>query len=132
MSVTVFRAGLARERPRGPGVKTSQLVTHELSGTTFLNGITTFDPGAELPYHSHNCAESVMVLSGRAMCETLDEGWELTASDVTWIPAGVVHRFRNVSGEHAMRILWTYGSPDASRTIAATGETTQVEFEANP
>jgi putative monooxygenase len=31
-----------------------------------------------------------------------------------------------------MRILWTYGSVDATRTIVATGVTTRIDAEHRP
>jgi len=33
---------------------------------SFINGITEFAGGAAVPFHSHNCAESVVLLSGEA------------------------------------------------------------------
>lgn len=107
---------------RGGGVRTSYLVTRDLGAVQFLNGITVFDPGAELPFHSHNCEESVVVLEGTALFEHDGETTWLEPFDTTFVPVGLVHRFAN-PGASTMRILWTYGSVDATRTLAATGET---------
>lgn len=130
--VTVLRADPEGGSERGSGVRTSHLVTRGVGARAFLNGITTFAPGAVLPYHWHDCEESVLVLEGYAVCETPAGARRLAVRDVTWIPAGVVHRFRNASRREVMRIFWTYGSAEASRTIAETGETTRVEGEAEP
>jgi putative monooxygenase len=42
------------------------------------------------------------------------------------------HRFRNASPDAPMRILWTYASVHATRTIVATGVTSRVEAERSP
>ncbi|HLQ32254.1 MAG TPA: cupin domain-containing protein [Chloroflexota bacterium] len=114
---------------RGGGVRTWPLVTAGLGATNFLNGITEFDPGASLPLHSHNCEESVVVLAGNAGFEFEGQVREMAPNDTTWVPAGVVHRFLNL-GSAPMRILWTYASTEATRTIASTGETHRIAFEA--
>jgi quercetin dioxygenase-like cupin family protein len=110
---------------RGGGVRTVALVTARLGARQFLNGITEFDPGASLPMHSHDCEESVVVLEGRAAFEDEEGTVEMAPLDTTWVPAGTVHRFSN-RGEGRMRILWTYGSASATRTLAETGETFAV------
>lgn len=119
---TVLRPQDLLEHDRGGGVRTSYLVTRELGAAKFLNGITEFDPGAELPLHSHNCEESVVVLEGTALFEHDGEKMTLRPFDTTFVVAGIVHRFAN-HGQSIMRILWTYGSIDATRTLAATDET---------
>ena len=93
-----------------------------------MNGITSFAPDAGIPLHSHNCEESVVVLEGEALFEDEHGAHELRAGDTTLVPAGVVHRFAN-RGDTLMRILWIYGSADATRTIATTGETRPIAQE---
>jgi putative monooxygenase len=122
MDVNVIRTRALTPTDRGGGVRTTYLVTRGLGATEFLNGITEFDPGAELPFHSHNCDESVVVLEGAAIFEREGGANELEPFDTTFVAAGIVHRFAN-HGDTTMRILWTYGSAEATRTLAATGET---------
>lgn len=43
--------------------------------------------------------------------------------------AEVPHRFRNASDTEPMRILWTYASVDATRTLVETGVTNRVDVE---
>jgi quercetin dioxygenase-like cupin family protein len=119
---TVIRPDDTPPFDRGGGVRTSYLVTRGLGAHQFLNGLTEFDPGASLPFHSHNCEESVVVLEGAAGFETEDGVTDMRALQATFVPAGVVHRFVN-QGDGIMRILWVYGSVDATRTLAASGET---------
>src|SRR4051794_2733302 len=87
----VLRFGETLARNRGGGVHTRYLVTHELGARRFLNGITEFDPGSSLPFHFHNCDESVVVLEGEAAFETESATTLLRAFDTTWVPAEVVH-----------------------------------------
>lgn len=122
VKLTVIRRNDLSPHDRGGGVRTAYLVTREIGAAQFLNGITEFDPGAELPFHVHNCDESVVVLEGTALFEHDGGTTELEPFDATFVPAGVVHRFAN-HGASTMRILWTYGSIDATRTLAATGKT---------
>jgi putative monooxygenase len=114
---------------RGGGARTIPLVTKALGTTQMLNGITMFGPGAEIPLHCHNCEESVCVIEGEAVFEIDGVETAMTQYDTTWIPPGVPHRFRNPSTAQGLKIFWTYASPDATRTLMATGETRAVSSE---
>lgn len=114
---------------RGGGARTIPLVTEELGTRELLNGITTFKPGAAIPWHKHNCEESVMVLEGSAVFEMSGSEHRLTRMDTTWIPAGIPHRFRNESDRDELTIFWTYASVNADRTIIETGQTRSIAEE---
>jgi len=118
---------------RGTGLRTSHIFTTADGAAQGLTGTTEFAPGAEVPWHTHNCEETVTILAGEALFEADGEQTELVAGDATWTPVGVVHRFAN-RGRGPLRILWTYGSVDATRTLVATGATTSIaaESQANP
>ena len=88
-----------------------------------------FPPGASIPLHLHNCEESVLLLEGRATAEIDGVKHEVEAGEVSFIPAGIAHRFINASASEEMSIYWTYASLDATRTIVATGETRRIEDE---
>ena len=103
---------------RGGGVRTWHLVTAERGATEFLTGITEFDPGAALAPHFHNCQESVTVLEGHAVFEADGESCTLEPTAATLVPTGTVHRFRN-PGPDRLRILFVYGSVNATRTVVA-------------
>lgn len=126
----VIRPEEAPRAQRGGGVRTTYLVTSDLGEASFMSGITEFDPGASLPFHSHNCDESVMVLEGRAVFAEQDHEVELRQGDTTWVPKGRVHRFCNEATD-AMRILWVYGSDSPTRTLAETGETFPIRSAAD-
>lgn len=114
---------------RGGGARTIPLVSAKMGADSFINGITEFGPGARIPWHYHNCQESVMLLEGEAVFDIGDREYPMAAQDTTFIPAGVPHRFRNKSATRGMKILWIYGSVEATRTLVDTGETRPVSAE---
>ncbi|MEJ0012111.1 MAG: aldehyde dehydrogenase family protein [Bauldia sp.] len=116
-------------RERGGGARTVPLVTRSVGATGFINGITIFEPNAAIALHKHNCDESVVLLEGNAIAEIDGVQHELKALDTTFIPANLPHRFINRSASEPMKILWIYGSVDATRTNIATGETRAVDDE---
>ncbi len=121
-----------KSHDRGGGARTTPLVTAGVGATGFINGITEFGPGVAIPFHSHNCEESVMLLEGHAYLDI--EGQEpvkLKPHDTTWLPANLSHRFRNISDTEPMKIFWTYASLQATRTLTETGETRPISAEHN-
>ncbi|WP_426153070.1 cupin domain-containing protein [Pseudomonas sp. DC3000-4b1] len=114
---------------RGGGAATTPLVTKGLGATGFITGFTEFKGGAKIPFHYHNCEETVMLIEGHAWFDIDGESFEVKPQDVTFIPAGVPHRFRNASETQSMKILWVYGSVDANRTLVETGETRPIAAE---
>ena len=114
---------------RGGGARTTPLVRAGIGATAFINGITSFDAGTAIPFHSHNCEESVMLLDGDAVMDIDGQTIELQPFDTTFIPANMPHRFRNMSAEKPMRIFWTYARLDATRTLLNTGATAPISAE---
>ena len=125
----VFRPDELPSKSRGGGARTIPLVTAARGATTFLNGITVFGPGAQIAHHVHNVAESVMVIQGSAIVDIDGKRTPLRTFDSTFVPANVAHHFENASDIEEMRIFWTYGSLDATRTIVETGEHGRVDGE---
>ncbi|BCF95045.1 cupin domain-containing protein [Paraburkholderia largidicola] len=126
---TILRPNEIARHDRGGGAATTPLVSRRIGATGFINGITEFRPGAVIPFHSHNCEESVVLLEGEAVIDINGESVPLSQFDTTWIPPNVVHRFRNASEKSPMKILWIYASMDATRTLEETGETRPVASE---
>ncbi|MDX6805535.1 cupin domain-containing protein [Terrihabitans rhizophilus] len=125
----ILRPDEIRPADRGNGAKTIPLVHPGLGAKSLINGITIFAPGAKIPFHLHNCEESVMVLSGDAIAVIDGTEHRLKAMDTTWIPANAPHRFINASDTEEMRIFWTYADVAATRTNVETGETRAVAAE---
>jgi quercetin dioxygenase-like cupin family protein len=130
-SPAILRPREIASHDRGGGAATIPLVTRKLGATGFINGITEFAPGAVIPFHSHNCEESVVLLEGEAILDINGGEYPLAQFDTTWIPPNVTHRFRNVSKTAPMKILWTYASMDATRTLVESGETRPITAEHN-
>lgn len=131
-SGAIYRPDDRQVADRGGGARTYQLVTPKCGSTQLINGVTSFDPGASIGRHWHNCEESVLVLEGAAICVIEETEYSLAAGDTTWLPANVPHFFRNASSTAPMRIFWTYASVAATRTSAATGEERPIADEHDP
>lgn len=129
LTFAILRPSEIASHDRGGGARTTPLVVPSLGATRFINGITEFAPGAEIPFHRHNCEESVMLLSGQAWLDIGDAVYELNTLDTTFIPPDVPHRFRNKSQIAPMKILWIYASTEATRTLVETGETRFIAHE---
>src|SRR5579859_7874861 len=99
----ILRPSQCTPRERGGGVRTIPLVNVLVGSEKTLSGITEFDPGAAIALHYHNCEETVVLLSGEGSAEIDGEEFIVRPLDTSWIPAGVLHRFRNVSQTEKMR-----------------------------
>ncbi len=51
---------------RGGGARTTPLINKEVGTQSFITGYTSFEGGAVIPFHSHNCQESVVLMEGEA------------------------------------------------------------------
>lgn len=129
LQAQVLRPSEIKSHDRGGGAKTTPLVSPAIGAQGFINGITEFAPGAAIPFHSHNCEESVVLLEGEAMLDIDGREIPVKPFETTWIPPNVSHRFRNLSATQPLKILWIYARTDATRTLTATGETRAVSAE---
>lgn len=129
VDAVILRPAELPRKDRGNGASTVPLVGAHLSATSFLNGITTFAPGAAIGHHSHNCVESVAVIEGTAWVDIDGTEHYLNTYDTTFVPANIVHRFRNASDTEPMKIFWTYASIEATRTMAGTADRNRIDEE---
>jgi quercetin dioxygenase-like cupin family protein len=114
---------------RGNGARTTPLINKEVGTQSFITGYTSFEGGAVIPFHSHNCQESVVLMEGEAIMDIDGLEYQLKPHDVTFIPPNVSHRFRNLSKTNPMKILWIYENTTATRTLTETGATAPVSAE---
>ena len=121
----VLRAAEIEPFDRGTGVSTLPFVGKwNAEGNTVTTGITTFAPGTQIPLHTHNVEETVLVLEGQATAVIGEARYDLEVNDATWVPRAVPHCFIN-RGAGRMRIYWVYGGRYVTRTICATGKTVE-------
>ncbi|NPD68683.1 cupin domain-containing protein (plasmid) [Lichenicola cladoniae] len=125
----VLRPSLLPTYERGGSARSTPLVGTEIGAKAFLNGMTVIGPGAAIPLHTHNCEESIVILEGEAIAEIDGAQHALRPFETSWVPADIPHRFINASDKTPLRILWTYGRTDATRTLVETGETRPVVAE---
>jgi succinate-semialdehyde dehydrogenase/glutarate-semialdehyde dehydrogenase len=119
----VIRPGEVEVFDRGSGVRTVPYVGGwNCASNKITTGTTIFAVGTEIPMHSHNVEESVLVFSGQATAVIDGERVDLEAGDATWVPAGVPHQFIN-RGTGELTIYWVYGGREVTRTMTATGVT---------
>ncbi len=109
---------------RAKGVVTQPLVMAERGSATLTMGISTFQPGAVIPLHTHNVEEAITILEGEAVA--IIDGQESVCRpyDTTFVPPGTPHHFRN-DGAREMKFLWTYGGAHVTRTYVETGQTVE-------
>jgi putative monooxygenase len=72
--------------------------------------------GAHARRDFHDGEESVLLLEGEAVAEIDEVEHPVAHHDVTFVPAGIPHRLRNLSADKGVTILWTRSSIDATRT----------------
>lgn len=105
----------------GDGVSVHQFASRGLGALGFSTGIARFAPGASLPYHVHDCGESITVLAGCGKVSVEGRRYHLIPYDSIHIPAGTPHAVQNVeTGNLIAHTAFT--SPEATRTL------TQAEF----
>ncbi len=120
----VLRPGELPSINRAKGVISQPLVLRERGSTSLTMGISTFEPGAAIPLHTHNVEEAITILEGEAVAIIDGHEYVVRPYDTTFVPPGVPHCFRNESARQ-MRFLWTYGGAYVTRTYVETGQTVE-------
>lgn len=109
---------------RGKGVTSQPLIMAERGSASLTMGISTFEPNAVIPLHTHNVEEAITILEGEAIAIIDGLEYPVRPYDTTFVPPGTPHHFRNDSGQQ-MRFLWTYGGAYVTRTYVETGQTVE-------
>lgn len=110
---------------RGNGIVNYVIASKHLGARAIHTGISELPVGIPAPRHSHNAEEQVTVLEGTVKITLGDREQICGRFDSTFIAAGVEHELVNV-GEGTAFVLVVYGTPDVTRTFAATGETVAI------
>lgn len=115
---------------RGNGIVNYVIADKKVGARAIHTGISELPVGVPAPRHSHNAEEQVTVLEGVVKITLDDQEQICRRFDSTFISAGVEHELVNVGTEPAL-VLVVYGTPDITRTFAATGETVAIGSEAD-
>jgi putative monooxygenase len=124
MEPRVLRPSELPSITRARGVVSQPLVMAERGSSSLTMGISTFEPGAAIPLHTHNVEEAITILEGEAVAILAGREHVVRPYDTTFVPPGTPHHFRNDSGAR-MRFLWTYGGAHVTRTYVETGQTVE-------
>ncbi|MFC7204823.1 cupin domain-containing protein [Haloferax namakaokahaiae] len=81
------------------GMKKGVLISEADGAPNFAIRRFVLDAGAEVPRHTNEVEHEQHVLSGTYTVGIDDEEYEVEAGDSLFIPAGVVHWYRNDSDE---------------------------------
>lgn len=89
--------------------------TTRFQGVDHGSGVSLFwvrtPPGAGPDFHHHPYTETWVVLGGDVGVEACGETVEATAGAIVTVPAGTVHRFRNV-GTTVLEMICIHASPE--------------------
>ena len=91
--------GMDGARAQQPGIKRTDLQRHDLSapGREVIQVRVDFDPGSAFPKHTHPGEEIIYVIEGTLEYEIEGQPAKTyKAGDVLFVPAGAIHRARNV------------------------------------
>jgi quercetin dioxygenase-like cupin family protein len=100
-----------------PGIALRAFVSEDCGATAFSTGTATFDPGAELAYHTHPCSEAITVLEGVAQLFIEGRAYDLSPLDCMHVPRGVAHSVRNPAGR--LVVHSAFGSPRPARDFVS-------------
>ena len=122
----IVRASQVRKDDSDPGVAALRLVNSDHGAKTMTAGISTFQPGASIVWHTHPCEETVIIIDGEATAYIEDSIVQLNKYDTTIMQSNVPHRFSNES-DQPMTIAYFYPIEDAPRYDL--GRNSSVESE---
>ena len=85
--------------PSPSGLPSQHIVTAAAGATSIFLGQQWLQPGDRVLLHTHPCEEALMFLSGHGEATLGAETVAIGAGTSLFIPAGVVHGFRNTGAE---------------------------------
>ena len=112
--MAIVRASQIGVDSSDPGVAALRLVNSNRGAKTMTAGISTFQPGASIVWHTHPCEETVIIIDGVATAFVKNSKFQLEKYDTTIMEANTPHRFSNES-DQPMTIAYFYPIMDAPR-----------------
>jgi quercetin dioxygenase-like cupin family protein len=108
--------------PSPSGLPSQHIITEEFGATSLFLGQQWLGPGDRVLLHTHPCEEALMFLTGSGEATLGDDVVAISPGSSLFIPAGIVHGFRN-SGESEMHVVIVFPVPHfAETTIVEHGE----------
>jgi len=103
-----------------PGVLLDCLVGQHNRARNLMTGLVTFEPGAQLAYHTHPVSESITVLSGTAFVAVEGREYSLASFDNIVIPRGLAHAAWNTpaTGRSVLHVALAADAP--TRDLVST------------
>ena len=102
-----------------PGVRLSCLVGPHNGARGLTTGLVAIVPSASLTYHTHEFAESITLLGGRALASVEGREYEIEPLDNVVIPRGHAHSVRNLSDSELVLLHVALASESPARTFVA-------------
>ena len=84
------------------GVELQVLVSGELGAQDLTTCLASFQPGTQLPMHTHPTGEAITLIEGTAQVMVENRVYQLKAFDCMWVPAGIPHGVKNNSDGKAV------------------------------
>jgi quercetin dioxygenase-like cupin family protein len=97
------------------GLVIRHLVTEREGATVLFVGEQWFEPGDEVPRHTHPVEEVLTFLAGEGEATLGDEQVAIGAGVSLYVPPGLVHGFRCTGGE-TLRVLVVFPTPRFAET----------------
>ena len=102
-----------------PGVRLECLVGTYNGARGLTTGLVTIAPSGSLTYHTHEFAESITLLKGRAIAAVEGREYDLEPLDNVVIPRGPAHLVRNLSDREPLLLHVALASESPARTLVA-------------
>jgi quercetin dioxygenase-like cupin family protein len=119
--------------PDGPlGVDLRALVSGSIGSSAISTGTATFQPSSALAAHFHTFSEVITVISGSVAVNVEGREYSLTQFDAIHLPAGIVHAVRNRHQTDTAVALWSFASPEPTRTFAFEPPVTERRTAPSP
>lgn len=99
------------------GLTKGVLIDEAIGSTNFAIRRFELAPGAEVPKHTNDIEHGQYVLSGEYVVGIEDKTYRVTPGDSLFIPAGVVHWYRNDADEHGAFICVVPSGDDEIKLI---------------
>ncbi|WP_416838431.1 cupin domain-containing protein [Haloferax sp. DFSO52] len=99
------------------GMSKGVLISGDDGAPNFAIRRFVLDGGASVPKHTNEVEHEQHVLSGRYVVGIGDEEFEVEAGDSLFIPAGVVHWYRNESDEEGSFLCAVPNGDDAIELV---------------